>query len=121
MGIVVYRCHALMARGQYFEAEQIIDKLPDSGDYSARLIKAEICLNKGNYEEGHKILDALYNEEQDIDMILDIAQIDLKIALDEFDGALHFIRGQRRAISLRDHELAHKNGLLSEKYAKIIV
>lgn len=81
LDIVVYRCHALMARGQYFEAEQIIDKLPDSGDYSARLIKAEICLNKGNYEEGHKILDALYNEEQDIDMILDIAQIYLNVCL----------------------------------------
>ena len=50
-----------------------------------------------------------------------IAQIDLKVTFDKFDSALHFIRGQRRAISLRDHELAHKNGLLSEKYAKIIV
>ena len=50
-----------------------------------------------------------------------IAQIGLKVTFDKFDGALHFIRGQRRAISLRDHELAHKNGLLSEKYAKIIV
>ena len=36
-----------------------------------------------------------------------IAQIDLKIALDEFDGALHFIDRQRGVVVLRDIDFAH--------------
>ena len=36
-----------------------------------------------------------------------VPQIDLKIALDEFDGALHFIDRQRGVVVLRDIDFAH--------------
>ena len=36
-----------------------------------------------------------------------VGQIRLKIALDEFDGALHFIDRQRGVVVLRDIDFAH--------------
>ena len=50
-----------------------------------------------------------------------IAQIDLEVTLDEFDGALHFINRQRGMIALRDIGSAHAGFTPLKKYALIII
>ena len=50
-----------------------------------------------------------------------IAQIHLEIALDEFNGALHFINRQRGVVVLRDHDVAHTGFTPYKKYAFIII
>jgi hypothetical protein len=39
-----------------------------------------------------------------------LPQIDLEAAFDEFNGPLHLIDGQRRAVPLRNNQIAHKKG-----------
>lgn len=79
LDLIVYHCQSLMAKGKVGEAEEIVSRLPDSSDYMVRLLKAEICMNDGRSEEGEKIIRSLYDEDPDISVMLDIAQIYLNI------------------------------------------
>ena len=50
-----------------------------------------------------------------------LTQIYLEIALDEFDGALHLVHGQRRFVPFRNDDLAHGFTHPSIKYFFIII
>ena len=50
-----------------------------------------------------------------------LPEVHLKIALDEFNRALHLIDGQRRVITLRNDDFAHSGAPLSNKFPIIIM
>lgn len=75
LDIQIFKCHNLVICGQTDEAQLLLNSLPDANDYEVRLLQAEIYLVQKRDQEADEFLNQLYQDEQDIDVMLDIAHL----------------------------------------------
>lgn len=75
LDLLVFKGRNLILSGKLKEAEWLIASLPDSSDYEVQLMKAELLLAKGESEEAQTLLEGLFQENPETDVMLDIAQV----------------------------------------------
>ncbi len=75
LDILLYKCHNLTARGKLSEAHVLLDSIPDQNDREVTLMRARVLLGEQEKKQAEDILTGLYSQEQDIDTLLDIADL----------------------------------------------
>ena len=75
LDILIFKCHNLIAKGNTNDAQCILNTITDQNDYEVRLLQAELYLAQKRTQEADALLDQLYQEEKDIDTMLDIAHV----------------------------------------------
>ena len=73
LDILIFKCHNLIAKGNTNDAQCILNTITDQNDYEVRLLQAELYLAQKRTQEADALLDLLYQDEKDIDTMLDIA------------------------------------------------
>lgn len=75
LDILIFKCHNLIAKGNTNDAQCILNTITDQNDYEVRLLQAELYLAQKRTQEADALLDQLYQDEKDIDTMLDIAHV----------------------------------------------
>ena len=75
LDILLYKCHNLTIRGKLAEAHVLLDSIPDKNDREVILMQARILLEEQETKQADNILLSLYKQEQDLDTMLDIADL----------------------------------------------
>lgn len=75
LDILIFKCHNLIVKGYTTEAQEVLNSITDQSDYEVRLLQAELYLAQKRNQEADELLNQLYQDEKDIDTMLDIAHL----------------------------------------------
>lgn len=75
LDILIFKCHNLIVKGYTTEAQEVFNSIADPNDYEVRLLQAELYLAQKRNQEADELLNQLYQDEKDIDTMLDIAHL----------------------------------------------
>lgn len=75
LDILIFKCHNLIVKGYTIEAQEVLNSIADTNDYEVRLLQAELYLAQKRNQEADELLEQLYQDEKDIDTMLDIAHL----------------------------------------------